>query len=133
MYEKLTSFIDTFEGMTDYGQYTGWVEELEDGHKCFRAGVIDYNDDINAFVYAVYDGFADSEYMQTINRLMNESNTDSAYEIDTSGLTAAEILACLTGTVKAERFCDGVLAEALHSGFITSCLKRLRELDTATS
>lgn len=77
MYEKLTSFIDTFEGMTDYGQYTGWVEEFEDGHKCFRAGIIDYNDDINSFVYTVYDGFAGREYMKTIDRLINEANTDS--------------------------------------------------------
>lgn len=45
-----------------------------------------------------------------------------------AGAPVADCLKLLTLCVRKERFCDGFLAEALESGVITACLKRLRDL-----
>lgn len=55
----------------------------------------------------------------------------SMIKADASGLDAQCILALLIASLRAERFCDGVLLNFIKSGAVTKWLKRLQELDEA--
>jgi hypothetical protein len=48
---------------------------------------------------------------------------------DVSSLDGKCVVALLVGTVRAERFCDGVLLSFFKSGVIKKWLLRLKEID----
>ena len=56
---------------------------------------------------------------------------DSMMKADASVLDAKCILALLIASLRAERFCDGVLLGFIKNGAVTRWLKRLQELDEA--
>ena len=133
MYEKITNFIEKFDNMKKFGEWKGYYEDYKDGKKTFHAGYFDYNDTVEAFEDAMYDGFTVRDYPDILEKIKERVGTQEIYDVSVSALNANEILACLTGAIRAERFCDGALAGALEDGFITRCLVRLREIDEKQS
>ena len=53
---------------------------------------------------------------------------DSFREADVSIMDAQGILAMLVGLLRAERFCDGVVLEALENGLVLKWLARIRDI-----
>ena len=53
---------------------------------------------------------------------------DSFIEADVSIIDAQGILAMLVGLLRAERFSDGVVLEALESGLVLKWLERIRDI-----
>lgn len=69
MYEKITGFIEKFEGMKDFGDWKGYCEDYRNGKKTLHAGFFDCNDTVNAFEKAMYDGFMVQDYPDVLDRI----------------------------------------------------------------
>lgn len=115
MYERITDFIEQFEAMSDFGER----------HDC----TFMYNDTVNAFIKTMDDGFMVYDYPEVLKKIKERAGTHEIYDVPISALSADEALACITGAIRADRFCEGALSVALEDGFITRCLKRLRDFD----
>lgn len=72
-----------------------------------------------------------SKYAEILQTNGIEWGYDSMMKADASVLDAQCILALLIASLRAERFCDGVLLNFIKSGAVTKWLKRLQELDEA--
>lgn len=72
-----------------------------------------------------------SKYAEILQANGIEWGYDSMMKADASELDAQCILALLIASLRAERFCDGVLLNFIKSGAVTKWLKRLQELDEA--
>lgn len=77
------------------------------------------------------DEIVPSKYADILNANGIEWNHDSMIQADASGLDAQCILALLIASLRAERFCDGVLLGFIKRGAVIRWLKRLQELDEA--
>ena len=73
-----------------------------------------------------------TRYGEILNQNGFEWGRNSMSEADISGLDAQCIMALLTGAVRAERFCDGVLFGFFKDGSIRKWLERLKEIDGGT-
>ncbi len=72
-----------------------------------------------------------SKYAEILQANGIEWSYDSMMKADASELDAQCILALLIASLRAERFCDGVLLGFIKNGAVTRWLKRLQELDEA--
>ena len=77
------------------------------------------------------DEIVPSKYAEILQANGIEWNSDSMIKADVSVLDAQCILALLIASLRAERFCDGVLLGFIKNGAVTRWLKRLQELDEA--
>ena len=121
MYERLTSFIEKFDELIDSGYD-------------FRVG--DVHEYVHEFLEVMYDGFVDLNYIANLDKLREKANFDDCYCTNIEILTANEVLTCITWILRVDRWaCVGssILDSYIQEGYITAYLKRLRELDTATS
>ena len=123
MYEALTQYIGQFE---DVGT---WIIDREnDGSKehPIQMPYMSYSKTIMNF-FSEMDAFMVCNYQEVLKRndLRWGREMGSA---DVSGFDAEGVLALLTGAVRAERFCDGVILEALESGLVLKWLARIRDI-----
>lgn len=72
-----------------------------------------------------------SKYAEILQANGIEWSYDSMMKADASELDAQCILALLIASLRAERFCDGVLLGFIKNGAVIRWLKRLQELDEA--
>lgn len=72
-----------------------------------------------------------SKYAEILQANGIEWGYDSMMKADASELDAQCILALLIASLRAERFCDGVLLGFIKNGAVIRWLKRLQELDEA--
>lgn len=77
------------------------------------------------------DEIVPSKYAEILQANGIKWGYDSMMKADASELDAQCILALLIASLRAERFCDGVLLGFIKNGAVTSWLKRLQELDEA--
>ena len=96
---------------------------------------ITYSNMVDHFIEDVYD-FVSKHPEYELNRYYDilETNNikwekESMQNTDVSSLDGKCVVALLVGTVRAERFCDGVLLSFFKSGVIKKWLLRLKEID----
>ena len=93
-----------------------------------------YSEAVHKLADAVYE-FVESnpEYeLRNYKKLLDDRglkwSMDSFREADVSIMDAQGILAMLVGLLRAERFSDGVVLEALESGLVLKWLERIRDI-----
>lgn len=74
--------------------------------------------------FAQDSGFTDFDYMRSIEQFGLEMDLDS-YKKKAAGSCPLALRAMLTSIVRGERFCDGLIADAIKSGAITAILNSL--------
>ncbi len=100
-------------------QKSPWAGGLQpDGTTQFPYPV--YPKIVHEWIETLYNlDLADSDY---------EENMERIREKDIENLTRDEILTRMTYLVRAERFCDGVIEEALNDGTLEALSARLHEI-----
>ena len=124
MYEALTKYIGHFE---DAG---AWIIDREnDGSEehPIQMPYMSYSQTITRFISEM-DAFMVRNYREVLNRNHLQWGTEMG-SADVSGFDAEDVLALLTGAIRAERFCDGAFASFARSGAVDRWLRRLKEID----
>jgi hypothetical protein len=117
------SFIDRFEKSAEPFATTRGLEKQPDGSITFPWN--EYSPAVREFVEGLYERnlmvlFDWGKWKRGETLFNKPSQIASA--------TAEDCLKLITLCVRQDRFNDGFLAQALESGVIVACLKRLREL-----
>lgn len=124
MYEALTKYIGQFD---DVGT---WIIDREnDGsdERPIQMPYMSYSKAIMKFVSEM-DSFMVYNYGDVLKRNGLHWGMEMG-NADVSKFDAEDVLALLTGAVRAERFCDGAFASFVRSGAIDRRLRRLKEID----
>lgn len=124
MYEPLTKYIGQFK------EVGNWVIDRENDGTAehpIQMPYMSYSETIMKFVSEM-----DSFMVYNYGEILEQNNLQWGMEMgnaDVSGFGAEDVLALLTGAVRAERFCDGAFASFVKSGAIDRWLRRLKEID----
>lgn len=79
-----------------------------------------YNDEVKAWIDTFYSlDIADTDYIKNTEKLKLKQIPD---------LTRDETLTRITAIIRAERFCDGTIAEALENGVLEELCVHLHEV-----
>lgn len=93
-----------------------------------------YSESVHKLADAVYEFVENNpEYeLKNYQKLLEDRGVkwsmDSFKEADVSIMDVQGILAMLVGLLRAERFCDGVVLEALENGLVLKWLARIRDI-----
>ena len=133
---RFDSLLELIEPL-EKGEHGRWISDSD--HK----GTMDdpipmpfcsYSEAVHKLADAVYE-FVESnpEYeLKNYQKLLEDRglkwSMDSFREADVSIMDAQGILAMLVGLLRAERFSDGVVLEALESGLVLKWLERIRDI-----
>ena len=70
-----------------------------------------------------------THYGETLEKNGLKWNVDEMRSVDLDKLDEQCIIALIMGAIRAERFCDGALLGFLNDGYLSSWLKRLKDID----
>ena len=133
---KFDSLLELIEPLSK-GLHGRWI--ADGGHK----GTLDdpipmpyclYSEDIHKLADAVYEFVENNpEYeLKSYQRLLEDRGLkwgmDSFVKADVSNMDVQGILAMLVGLLRAERFSDGLILEALEKGLVVKWLVRMRDI-----
>lgn len=133
-YTKLTGYLSAIEN-DNFGEWI--IDRKNKGtlENPIQMPYITYSNMVDHFIEDVYD-FVSKHPEYELNRYYDilETNNikcekESMQNTDVSSLDGKCVVALLVGTVRAERFCDGVLLSFFKSGVIKKWLLRLKEID----
>lgn len=133
-YTKLTGYLSAIEN-DNFGEWI--IDRKNKGtlENPIQMPYIIYSNMVDHFIEDVYD-FVSKHPEYELNRYYDilETNNikwekESMQNTDVSSLDGKCVVALLVGTVRAERFCDGVLLSFFKSGVIKKWLLRLKEID----
>lgn len=133
-YTKLTGYLSAIEN-DNFGEWI--IDRKNKGtlENPIQMPYITYSNMVDRFIEDVYD-FVSKHPEYELNRYYDilETNNikwekESMQNTDVSSLDGKCVVALLVGTVRAERFCDGVLLSFFKSGVIKKWLLRLKEID----
>lgn len=133
-YTKLTGYLSAIEN-DNFGEWI--IDRKNKGtlENPIQMPNITYSNMVDHFIEDVYD-FVSKHPEYELNRYYDilETNNikwekESMQNTDVSSLDGKCVVALLVGTVRAERFCDGVLLSFFKSGVIKKWLLRLKEID----
>ena len=134
MYEELTAFIPKLQD----SRYGEWIIDTEnDGtfEHPLHLPYVAYDNIVDEFLDAV-DHFKEHHsemeltcYKAILEKANIQWNEESMKAADVSSLNGQTVMAMIVGIIRAERFCDGAIFEALKNGSIIKWLKRLKEID----
>jgi len=119
-------------------EYGNWIIDNENEgtvENPIHMPFVNYSDFVSAFIQDVYKCIDDNEdmelnqYGEILEKNGLEWGIKSMKDADVSSLDAQCIMALLTGTVRAERFCDGALLDFFESGCIAKWLNRLKKIE----
>ena len=133
-FDILTNYISLIQS-DSFGE---WVVDREnDGtlEHPIQIPFVDYSELVRNFINDVYT-FEKSNKDMELTRygdILKDNGldwgTESMKSADVSNLSAQCVLALIMGTVRAERFCDGVLLDFFNSGYMLKWLERLKTID----
>ena len=94
-------------------------------------GMTEEGKDILEWPYPIYpDGLYESLYgLMELDRNYIENYEKLSVPIDYDNLSEEELRTVITHYVRGERFCDGLIAEAIEDGTLLKVLMRMKELD----
>ena len=133
-YTTLTGYLSAIEN-DNFGEWI--IDRKNKGtlENPIQMPYITYSNMVDRFIEDVYD-FVSKHPEYELNRYYDilETNNikwekESMQNTDVSSLDGKCVVALLVGTVRAERFCDGVLLSFFKSGVIKKWLLRLKEID----
>lgn len=126
MYEVLTKYIGQFE---DTGAWI--IDRQNDGSEehPIQMPYMSYSETVMKFISEM-DAFMIRNYQEVLKRNGLRWGMEMGHA-DVSGSDAEDVLALLTGAIRAERFCDGAFASFARSGAVDRWLRRLKEIDEA--
>ena len=133
-YTTLTGYLSAIEN-DNFGEWI--IDRKNKGtlENPIQMPYINYSNMVDHFIEDVYD-FVSKHPEYELNRYRDilETNNikwekESMQNTDVSSLDGKCVVALLVGTVRAERFCDGVLLSFFKSGVIKKWLLRLKEID----
>ena len=133
-YTTLTGYLSAIEN-DNFGEWI--IDRKNKGtlENPIQMSYITYSNMVDHFIEDVYD-FVSKHPEYELNRYYDilETNNikwekESMQNTDVSSLDGKCVVALLVGTVRAERFCDGVLLSFFKSGVIKKWLLRLKEID----
>lgn len=131
-YKTLTDHIDILSN-SNFGEWNSG-NSSED---VVTLPFVIYSKEVMDFLLAV-DNFLDVDdndiffhYNAILEKENIEYSMDAFVDADINNLQAETLCAMIIGTIRADRFCEGVLLEAFENGHILTWLKRLKELDEA--
>ena len=133
-YTTLTGYLSAIEN-DNFGEWI--IDRKNKGtlENPIQMHYITYSNMVDHFIEDVYD-FVYKHPEYELNRYYDilETNNikwekESMQNTDVSSLDGKCVVALLVGTVRAERFCDGVLLSFFKSGVIKKWLLRLKEID----
>ena len=133
-YTTLTGYLSAIEN-DNFGEWI--IDRKNKGtlENPIQMPYITYSNMVDNFIEDVYD-FVSKHPEYELNRYRDilETNNikwekESMQNTDVSSLDGKCVVALLVGTVRAERFCDGVLLSFFKSGVIKKWLLRLKEID----
>ncbi len=120
MYEAITKYI---------GKLADWGEKYIPSESSCHIPVVSYTqatDDFRKDMRA----FMPKDYIAELDKIKTKLNIEQfRTDLDISTLTAEEIIALITGVIRRERFCEGILGTFIKEGAIDKWLVRLKELD----
>lgn len=131
-YKIITDHIDILSN-SNFGEWSS-VNSSED---VVTLPFVIYSKEVMDFLLSV-DNFLDIEnndiffdYKALLERENIEYSMDTFIDADINTLQAETLCAMIIGTIRANRFCEGVLLEAFEHGHILKWLKRIKDLDEA--
>nr|WP_308508152.1 DUF6508 domain-containing protein [uncultured Stomatobaculum sp.] len=133
-YTTLTGYLSAIEN-DNFGEWI--IDRKNKGtlENPIQMPYVTYSNMVDHFIEDVYD-FVSKHPEYELNRYHDilETNNikwekESMQNTDVSSLDGKCVVALLVGTVRAERFCDGVLLSFFKSGVIKKWLLRLKEID----
>lgn len=134
-FEIITKYIQKLTG-AEYGDWIIDKEKKGTPDSPIQMPFVNYSEVVSEFLQDVYICIDENEDMQ-LNRygeILQKNGLlweiESMKDAEVSSLDAQCIMALITGAVRAERFCDGVLLDFFQNGSMTKWLKRLKELDS---
>jgi len=135
-YSALTKYINLLKN-DNAGEWICDKENDGSSERPIHVPFVSYSIAVNNLADDIYKFAKESEeivpgkYAKILQANGIEWGYDSMIKADASELDAQCILALLIASLRAERFCDGVLLNFIKSGAVTKWLKRLQELDEA--
>lgn len=135
-YSVLTKYINLLENDI-VGEWNCDKENDGSSERPIHVPFVSYSIAVNNLADDIYkfakesNEIVPSKYAEILQANGIEWGYDSMIKADVSVLDAQCILALLIASLRAERFCDGVLLGFIKSGAVIRWLKRLQELDEA--
>lgn len=136
MYEKLTAFLPKLQN----DQFGLWHTDQENDGSAehpIHLPFVNYSGVVCEFEEAVYSFVDEHEEIRDYERILKAAGLQwCAYSMKNANvdeLDGKTVVALILGTIRAERFCDGVLLEFFKNGCIAKWLSRLQEIDQQQS
>lgn len=134
-FKILTKYIPQL-AKTHYGSWI--IDKKNEGtaEHPIQIPFVNYSGLVSAFILDVHNCMDENEdmglnrYREILEKNNIQWETESMKDAKVSSLDAQCIMALITGAVRAERFCEGVLFDFLQSGCIAKWLNRLKEIDS---
>ena len=133
MFEELVGLIDKIKD-DSIGEWI--VDKENDGtleHPIQMPFVV-YSRVVRQFERVVYNfeeehpEFELNQYGSILERYDIKWETQSMSTVDVSKMDGQGVMALIMASVRAERFCDGVVLEALENGLVLKWLARIRDI-----
>lgn len=135
-YSVLTKYINLLEN-DNVGEWICDKENDGSSERPIHVPFVSYSIAVNNLADDIYkfakesNEIVPSKYAEILQANGIEWSYDSMMKADASEIDAQCILALLIASLRAERFCDGVLLGFIKNGAVIRWLKRLQELDEA--
>ncbi len=135
-YSVLTKYINLLEN-DNVGEWICDKENDGSSERPIHVPFVSYSIAVNNLADDIYkfakesNEIVPSKYAEILQANGIKWGYDSMMKADASELDAQCILALLIASLRAERFCDGVLLGFIKNGAVIRWLKRLQELDEA--
>ena len=131
MYEKLTDFLPKL----NCGHFGEWIADKDNDAPVKHLPFVDYDSVVTDFMKEVYrfidrhKEFGLTDYAGILGDAGIEWGADSMKNADVSSLDGRTVMAMIVGTIRADRFCEGILLEFFEDGCIGKWLERLNKID----
>ena len=126
----LTKYIDKFAEM-ERSENSVRVHEGETPATRFSGSITVFEDEFYAFTKE-YPAYHLTNYADILESHGIEWSERSMLAVDVSKMDTQSVFALITGTVRAEHLCGGVLKTFFENGAMLKWLQRLREIDAAS-
>ena len=124
-FKIITDYIDKFNKQQTYGE---WVVDEN------TIPFVSYSELVSDFIREFHSLIRNLNYnLKDYSNILEKNNLKLDYKIvknaNMENLNEETIIALITGVIKSEKLCNGVILVFLKDGTIVNWLKKLKELD----
>lgn len=123
-YEVLRKYIDAFKQNPSQGEWV--VDKKSNGtlDDPIQMPYIKFNDLVFDFLKD-FESFMDISYQETLRENNLDWSYDSITAFDIENADKVLVIAFITAIIRAEKFCDGIILQAINDGYIVRWLESL--------